>query len=103
MYSVVHQLTPKPECRKDFEGLLKEMATIFDGAEGFVAHQLLRPRKDGDPYFAFTAWKDQQAWKVWMKTAEAKFHQNPKFKDFDKMHATAPFEGFYDDVVTLHG
>ena len=38
-----------------------------------------------------------------MKTAEAKLHRNPKFKHFDKMHATAPFEGFYDDVVTLHG
>ena len=77
MYSVVHQLTPKPEYRKDVEELLKEMATMFEGVEGFVAHQLLRPRKDGDPYFAFTAWKDQEAWKVWMKTA--------------------------DDVVTKHG
>jgi len=97
MYSVVHQITPKAECREDFQGLLKEMATMFEGVRGFVAHQLLRPRKDGDPYFAFTAWK------VWMKTAEARFHQNPRFKDFDKMHATVPFEGFYDDVVTMHG
>ena len=103
MYSVVHQLTPKPECREGFEALLKEMATMFEGVEGFVAHQLLRPRRGGDPYFAFTAWKDQEAWKVWMKTAEATFHRNPKFQDFDKMYADAPFEGFYDDVVTMHG
>ena len=47
--------------------------------------------------------RDQDAWKVWMKTAEAKFHQDAKFKDFDEMYATVPFEGFYDDVVTKHG
>ena len=103
MYSVVHQLTPKPEFREGFEELLKEMATMFEGVEGFVGHQLLRPRKDGDPYFAFTVWKNKEAWKLWMKTAEATFHRNPKFKDLDRMYATAPFEGFYDDVVTVHG
>jgi heme-degrading monooxygenase HmoA len=103
MYSVVHQLTPRPDSRAEFEAVLREMASMFEGVEGFVSHQLLRPRKEGDPYFAFTAWKDQEAWKAWTKTAEAKLHKNPKFKDFDKMYATAPFEGFYDDVVTLHG
>lgn len=103
MYSVIHQLTPKPEYREAFEGLLKEMATMFEGVEGFIAHQLLRPRKEGDPYFAFTAWKDQEAWKTWMKTAEAAFHKNQDFQEFDTMHAVPPFESFYDDVVTMHG
>ena len=76
---------------------------MFERVDGFVAHQLLRPRKNGNPYFAFTVWKDQEACKAWMKTAQAKLHLHPKFRDFDKMNAAAPFEGFYDDVVTLHG
>ena len=64
---------------------------------------LLRPRKDGNPHLAFTPWENQEAWKACMKTAEARLHRNPKFSDFDKMYATPPFEGFYDDVVALHG
>ena len=103
MFTVVHKLTPKPESREAFEEGLRDMASMFEGADGFIAHQLLRPRKSGDPYFAFTAWKDQEVWKVWMKTAEAKLHTNPKFAEFDKTYAEPPFEGFYDDVVTKHG
>lgn len=103
MFAVVHQLTPKPESRKSFEELLEEMAAMFEGAEGFVAHQLLRPQTQGHPYFAFTMWQDQDVWKAWMKTAEAKVHANPRFADFDKMYAKPPFEGLYDAVITKHG
>jgi len=31
MYSVIHQLTPKPEYQQVFEDLLREMAGMFEG------------------------------------------------------------------------
>jgi hypothetical protein len=34
MYAVVHQLTPEPEIREACEDLLKQMAKVFEGADG---------------------------------------------------------------------
>lgn len=55
-----------------FENRFSNRASQVDDMDGFIAFQLLRPTKEGDPYIVMTFWESQSHFEAWTNSEEFK-------------------------------
>jgi len=67
-----NRIPVNPEHADAFEERFKNRASQVDGMDGFIAFQLLRPTKDGDPYIVMTFWESQAHFEAWTNSKEFK-------------------------------
>lgn len=54
-----NRIPVNPDYTQEFETIFEERASLVDGMPGFIAFQLLRPTKPGDPYIVMTFWESK--------------------------------------------
>jgi heme-degrading monooxygenase HmoA len=70
MIITCNRIPVNPEHREAFEQTFRERASLVDGMPGFIAFNLLRPTKQGDPYIVMTFWESQAHFEAWTQSAE---------------------------------
>lgn len=53
-----------------FEELFSTRAKAIDRMPGFVNMEVLKPKKDGEPYLIVSHWKDEADFKKWTNSPE---------------------------------
>lgn len=82
MIIVSNRISVNPERHEAFEERFMNRASQVDNQDGFIAFQLLRPTKAGDPYIVMTLWESQAHFEAWTSA--------PEFKDGHKQSQTLP-------------
>ena len=67
-----NRIPVNPEHADAFEERFKNRTSQVDGMDGFIAFQLLRPTKEGDPYIVMTFWESQAHFEAWTNSDEFK-------------------------------
>lgn len=88
MIVTCNRIPVNPEHAEAFETRFADRASLVDGMAGFIAFQLLRPTKDGDPYVVMTFWESHDHFKAWTESAE--------FKEGHARSGTLPENTFLD-------
>ncbi|MEM6529325.1 MAG: antibiotic biosynthesis monooxygenase [Chloroflexota bacterium] len=86
MMVVCNRIPVNPEHADAFEDIFQQRAALVDGMDGFVSFQLLRPKKDGDPYVVMTFWETEAHFNAWV--------QSDEFKQGHATSGTLPKETF---------
>lgn len=72
MIVTCNRIPVSPEHAEAFEERFADRASLVDGMDGFISFQLLRPKKDGDPYVVMTFWESEAHFKAWTESDEFK-------------------------------
>ena len=72
MIVVSNRIPVNTEHCEAFEKTFANRASAVDGMDGFIAFQLLRPGKEGDPYIVMTFWESEAHFKAWTDSDEFK-------------------------------
>lgn len=86
MIIVSNRIPVNPDYAEAFETIFEERASLVDGMKGFIAFQLLRPTKSGDPYVVMTFWESKADFQAWT--------QSDEFKEGHAKSGTLPPETF---------
>ncbi len=86
MIIVSNRISVNPERKEAFEERFMNRASQVDNQAGFIAFQLLRPTKEGEPYIVMTMWESQAHFEAWTNA--------PEFKDGHKQSQTLPSDTF---------
>lgn len=70
MITVANRIFVKPEFHDQFEARFQDRAGLVDGMAGFIANQVLRPAKEGDPFVVLTFWEDEASFRAWTESEE---------------------------------
>jgi heme oxygenase (mycobilin-producing) len=105
MIVVCNRIPVNPEHGQAFEERFADRANLVDGMAGFISFQLLRPKKEGDPYVVMTFWESEAHFQAWTASAEFKegharsgslppetFMGHPKIELFEVLQSTAKIE-----------
>jgi heme-degrading monooxygenase HmoA len=65
MITVANRIPVKPEAAEVFEETFRKRLGSVDSFEGFIAFQLLRPKKPDDPYVVLTFWEQESHFRAW--------------------------------------
>ncbi len=82
MIITCNRIPVNPEHAAAFEQTFADRASLVDGMPGFIAFQLLRPLKEGDPYIVMTFWESEAHFKGWT--------ESPEFKEGHARSGTLP-------------
>ena len=96
MIVTCNRIPINPDHAAAFEQRFADRSALVDGMPGFISFQLLRPKKDGDPYVVMTFWESEAHFKAWTQSDEFKegharsgslppetFSGHPKLETFD--------------------
>lgn len=72
MIIVCNRIPVNPEYHQAFEQNFRQRANLVDGMPGFVAFQLLRPAREGEPFIVMTFWETMAHFEAWTNSAEFK-------------------------------
>jgi heme-degrading monooxygenase HmoA len=72
MIVTCNRIPVNPDYHEAFEARFAGRANLVDGMPGFIAFNLLRPTKPGDPYVVMTFWESEAAFKNWTESEEFK-------------------------------
>jgi heme-degrading monooxygenase HmoA len=68
MITVANRIYVNREYAETFEERFRNRAGLVDGMPGFIANQLLRPAREGDPYIVLTHWRAYEDFKAWTQS-----------------------------------
>ena len=68
MIVTCNRIPVNPEHTEAFESVFEARASLVDGMPGFIAFQLLRPKKADDPYIVMTFWESEEHFKAWTES-----------------------------------
>jgi len=86
MILVANRIPVNPEHADAFERTFRNRAGLVDGMDGFIAFQILRPTKEGEPYIVQTLWESHAHFTAWIESDE--------FKQGHGRSGTLPKEAF---------
>lgn len=95
MISVANRIHVKAEYHDAFEARFRDRAGLVDGMPGFIANNVLRPTRDGDPFVVLTFWESHEAFEAWT-TSDA-------FRQGHARSGTLPKDAFSGpNVLEIH-
>lgn len=68
MIIVANRIPVNPDYSQQFEETFSKRGGQVDQQAGFIAFQLLRPTKEGDPYIVQTMWESRAAFEAWTQS-----------------------------------
>lgn len=86
MIVTCNRIPVNPEHAEAFEQRFADRASLVDGMPGFISFQLLRPKKEGDPYVVMTFWESEADFVAWT--------ESKAFKEGHARSSTLPPEAF---------
>ncbi|MEM9954493.1 MAG: antibiotic biosynthesis monooxygenase [Chloroflexota bacterium] len=109
MIVTCNRIPVNPEHAEAFEERFANRTSLVDGMDGFISFQLLRPKKEDDPYVVMTFWESEAHFKAWTESEEFKqgharsgtlppqtFLGHPKIEMFEVIQSTTKIERISD-------
>jgi heme-degrading monooxygenase HmoA len=67
-FVAINYITCSSEYRERFETLFQTRAHAIDRISGFLQMYVLRPKQESDAYLVVSHWKDEESFRVWLKS-----------------------------------
>ena len=99
-FVAINYIDCKPDYVQRFEELFASRAKQIDTMPGFVEMEVLRPKKEGEPYLIVSHWESEDSFKGWTKSETFIEGHKRGFADIAKAKAKGKEPPMKSDFIT---
>ena len=99
-FVAINYIDCKPDYVQRFEELFASRAKQIDTMPGFLEMEVLRPKKEGEPYLIVSHWESEDSFKGWTKSETFIEGHKRGFADIAKAKAEGKEPPMKSDFIT---